>query len=258
MKRLIPVIVVIALALGPGLAQEESTARRAAEPNGVVEIELIDGSVTVTGWDRAEVELGGGLAECLEALEFTGSGNRTVVRLEHPGGCGGAAAGADLIVRAPHASEVKVETISADIEVTEVTGVAVLATVSGAIEVTGVLSEADLSTMSGAIGLTSGGVLKRGRFQSVSGGITVATGLSTDGRYNFETVSGPIVIRLPANVSADFEVETFSGEIRNQFGPEARKATEFLPAKELSFTAGKGGARVTAESVSGTIELTRE
>ena len=114
------------------------------------------------------------------------------------------------------------ETISADIDVTEVTGVVVLASVSGNIEVAGILSEADLSSMSGHIGLTSGGVLQRGRFQSVSGGITVAAGLSTDGRYNFETVSGHIEIRLPADVSADFEVETFSGEISNQFGPELK------------------------------------
>jgi predicted membrane protein len=68
-------------------------------------------------------------------------------------------------------------------------------------------------------------------------------------------MSGSIDLFLPADVAADFDVSTFSGSIRNDFGPAARRTSEYIPGKELSFTSGKGGARVVAKSFSGAVNL---
>ena len=74
-------------------------------------------------------------------------------------------------------------------------------------------------------------------------------------RYSFESVTGSITLRVPVGAAADYEIETFSGDIRNDFGPQARKTSEYLPAKSLSFSTGSGGARIQAESFSGVVRL---
>ena len=45
--------------------------RAAADPTGSVEVSNVSGTVTVTGWDRNEVEVTGELGEGTERLEFT-------------------------------------------------------------------------------------------------------------------------------------------------------------------------------------------
>jgi DUF4097 and DUF4098 domain-containing protein YvlB len=64
-----------------------------------------------------------------------------------------------------------------------------------------------------------------------------------------------VELALPANVSADFSISSFSGEIENELGPPARKASRWTSEKELSFTTGSGGAKVTVETLSGDIRL---
>ena len=53
----------------------------------------------------------------------------------------------------------------------------------------------------------------------------------------------------------EFEVETFSGRIKNAFGPEAERTSEYAPGQELRFTTGGGDASVEVESFSGTVEI---
>jgi len=57
--------------------------RAAADPAGQVEISNIAGSVVVTGWDRAEVEVTGELGKGAERLEFSRAGKLTRVKVDH-------------------------------------------------------------------------------------------------------------------------------------------------------------------------------
>jgi hypothetical protein len=50
-------------------------------------------------------------------------------------------------------------------------------------------------------------------------------------------------------------VSTFSGAITNDLGPAAEKSSRFTPEKELSFTTGTGGARITVETLSGAVGI---
>ena len=70
-----------------------------------------------------------------------------------------------------------------------------------------------------------------------------------------QTVSGDVELRLPSTVGADFEVHTFSGDIRNEFGHEARRTSEYGPGRELEFSNGDGSARVYVKTLSGEIRL---
>jgi hypothetical protein len=69
-----------------------------------------------------------------------------------------------------------------------------------------------------------------------------------------ETVSGPVELLLPAGFAADFSISTFSGAIVNELGPAA-KAEGWGPGKDLKFTSGQGGARVSVETLSGAIHI---
>ena len=62
----------------------------------------------------------------------------------------------------------------------------------------------------------------------------------------------------PANVSADFSISSFSGNIDNELGPPARKASRWTSEKELSFSTGTGGAKVSVETLSGNIRLRKK
>ena len=50
-------------------------------------------------------------------------------------------------------------------------------------------------------------------------------------------------------------MSSFSGAITNELGPAAEKSSKWTPQKELSFTTGSGGARITIETLSGAIGI---
>ena len=69
--------------------------------------------------------------------------------------------------------------------------------------------------------------------------------------------SGDVVVAGTnvAGLAAEFSVSTFSGDITNELGPAAEKSSRWTPEKELSFTTGSGGARVTVETLSGAVHI---
>jgi len=78
------------------------------------------------------------------------------------------------------------------------------------------------------------------------------------GSLGVETVSGAVELFFAAGADADFNVTTFSGSVTNELGPAAQKKDEFSPEKELTFTTGKGGTRVSVETLSGAISIRKK
>jgi DUF4097 and DUF4098 domain-containing protein YvlB len=283
------VVLALSVAALPALAQQRVDEKRPAGKNGVVEIRNVAGSVRVTGWDREEVAVTGTLGKGTERLEFSGSGNRTLVKVVLPH-FSHHVDGSDLEIKVPAGSTLDVETISADISVDGVSETVKLEsisgsitaggdprrfdvkTVSGDVEVTaanapgraksvsgrvtlkGVAGAVEASSVSGEVSVT-GGSVSNVELETTSGSITLNAGLAKDARVEAKTVSGEVELSLPANVGADFEVKTFSGDITNEFGQPARRTSEYGPGKELSFSVGGGGARVEAKSFSGSVYL---
>lgn len=79
--------------------------------------------------------------------------------------------------------------------------------------------------------------------------------LASDARLDAESVSGDVDIRFGKPVNGEFELETFSGDIDSCFGPKPERKSQYAPGTELRFTQGSGGARVSIDTLSGTISI---
>jgi DUF4097 and DUF4098 domain-containing protein YvlB len=282
------------LALVPGLAWTEQRVdeTRDADADARIDVEIVSGSLEITGWDRNQVRVTGTIGDDVRELEVSGSGSSISIDLDVPDSWGRRRRDIDarLEISIPAGARLSVETVSADVRVEEVTGSVELASVSGTIKVSGSPARAEVETVSGDIEVAgrqtaisaesvsgdieltgaaqtvdassvsgdievSAGDIERATFESVSGDLDFAGGLTAKARLHAEAHSGNTTLRLPADTSATWEVETFSGNVSNDFGPGPQKSSEHGPGKWLKFTTGSGDARITVESFSGNVRL---
>ncbi len=287
-------MVVLSLFLGQATiwAAQQVDETRSANPNAQVEIDVISGSIRITGWDRDEIAIQGTVGDDVEELEISGNNERISIDLDIPENWGNRRKeiDVDLEISAPRGIRLEVETVSASIEATNLSGTAELASVSGAITVSGPLDRASVETVSGGIEIdgeqtrvetesvsgsirltgasesveasTVSGQIKitaesvdRARFESVAGRIEFRGSLNEGGRLDAEVHSGGVLLELPADTAARFEIETFSGSIDNEFGPAAERSDRYSPGKWLKFMTGDGSAEINVESFSGTVKL---
>lgn len=288
MRKLAAWAAVVMLAAVPAWAERTVDESRPLSPTGRVEVSNVEGSVKVIGWSSAEVEITGTLGPDVEELEITG--DESVLRIEvkaprHPEGLE-----TDLVLRVPVGAGIEVETVSATIEVEGLTGSVNLESVSGWVKTAGRPAELSIETVSGdvtvaesaprtdlasvsgsiTVDLATGrleaesvsgairvenGSLEGASFETVSGDISYAGDIVGRGSYEIESMSGGVTLLVPPSVSAEFDISTFSGNIDNDIGPKARETSKYTPEKELSFSTGSGGARVSIASFSGSIKI---
>jgi len=111
--------------------------------------------------------------------------------------------------------------------------------------------------VSGDVRVETTSAVERGDFESVSGALDLAFGLTAGARLSIESYSGNVTLSLPSDVAGSFRVESFSGRIDNDFGAKAERTSEHGPGHQLEFTAGSDGARVAIETFSGNVSLQR-
>lgn len=266
----------------------------AADASGAVEVSNVSGSVTVTGWDRNEVEVTGDLGDGTERLDFVSGDKVTRIKVvlpEHTYNVDDT----ELVVHVPVASRLSVNSVSADIVVSGVVGAQRLQsvsadvhtaagtedveckTVSGDVVVDGtgkkglltittvsgdasalrVAGEVNANTVSGNL-ILGLGETARSRLRSTSGDITMAARIAADGKVDIDTISGDVRMNLLAPVDAEFDVASFSGEIKNCFGPKPASASEYSPGKELRFSEGQGTARIRIKTLNGDVSICRK
>jgi len=285
--------VALALLLLPAGAQAQQSVERstAAAPDGVVEIENIAGNVRIEAWDRNEVAMNARLGAGIERVDFERDGSTVSIRVVYPRH-GRNVEGADLAIRVPAGSRVRVEGVSSDVSVTNVRGDVEASSVSGNVVVTGgsravkaesVSGNVDVTAptndvrahsvsgrveVSGATGFieaetTSGDVMVDGRdasslsLHSVSGRVSYRGSLTRNSSVNIESFSGTVDFAIPANTVGDFEASTFSGGISNDFNNERPRTERRGPGSELEFSTGSNGAQIELNSFSGTIRIRR-
>ena len=135
--------------------------------------------------------------------------------------------------------EAELTTVSAGIEVRDLSGVIDRQSVNGKLDI-GVGSFSDVS------------------METVNGRIDFNSNLRNGGDLDIETVNGKVVVNFVGGVSADFDVNTFNGRINNCFGPKPERTSEYAPGWELSFTEGGGEASVTVSTLNGGVTLCKE
>jgi DUF4097 and DUF4098 domain-containing protein YvlB len=266
----------------------------AADASGTVEVSNVSGSVTVTGWDRNEVEVTGELGDGTERLDFVSGDKVTRIKVilpEHTYNVDDT----ELVVRVPAASRLSVNSVSADIGVSGVLGAQRLQAVSGDVHTVAGTEDVECKSVSGdvvvdgagkkgllTITTVSGdasalrvagevnantvsgnlilglGETARSRLRSTSGDITIAARIAADGKVDIDTISGDVRMNLLAPVDAEFDVASFSGEIKNCFGPKPASASEYGPGKELRFSEGQGTARIRIKTLNGDVSICRK
>ncbi|HSC06454.1 MAG TPA: DUF4097 family beta strand repeat-containing protein [Steroidobacteraceae bacterium] len=292
-KSLIAVAALLLAPLAWGGDEGQVDKRAPADPQGEVEVSNVAGNVSISGWDRNEVQVTGTLGEDVERLDFISEPKRTIIRVKHKetqrrhGDTD-----AELAIRVPSASRLNVSTVSAEISITHVTGeqrlqsvsgdvsseiagedveaktvsgnvvlrgegkaaVVTVTTVSGDAQVRRAAGELSANSVSGSLNLDLDSIT-RARVRTTSGDLQLEGPLARDARVDAETISGELVLDFKKPINAEFEIESFTGDIQNCFGPKAQPKSEYGPGSELNFKEGAGSARVIAQSMSGDIQL---
>jgi DUF4097 and DUF4098 domain-containing protein YvlB len=146
---------------------------------------------------------------------------------------------------------------SGDVEISTVAGDLRVNVLSGDVQIRQVTGDVEVKTVSGEIDLRDARS-KNVRLGSTSGDIAFDGTIDPAGRYELQTHSGDVELTLPANIGAQLTVSTYNGEIDSDF------PLTLLPGqhgeasghgKAFTFTLGRGGARITAETFSGDINI---
>ena len=129
-----------------------------------------------------------------------------------------------------------------------------LKTATGDITVDGGGEDVSLSTVSGVL-RAAGGVVERGRFESVTGPINFAGDLARGGDVRLDTHSGAIEVRLARGAAVEMDAQSVTGGIENSWTTARPAVGREGRGMELGTSSGMGGARVSIRSFKGNVRL---
>jgi DUF4097 and DUF4098 domain-containing protein YvlB len=232
--------------------KEEPTRTLTLQAGGYLSLENINGDVTIEGWKKNEVSISAvkrGKSKDLDRIkievdvdkyegkdwihietEYLASDSGLLGFLKNAGG-----GIVDYTIKAPADATLEdVELVNGNLKVTGITGYLSLGTVNGSINATGIAGNAWIETVNGNLDLSFD---KMGEGQSV----------------DLDSVNGAIALRIPAKASAHVEAETLNGNITNEFGLTVDRG-EWV-GRSMEGVLGSGGARITIETVNGSIDI---
>jgi hypothetical protein len=291
---LLATLALATVACRPETARAQRDARTridttfAFSKGGRVELGLVSGEITVTGWTRPE-------ARVIARLERDGyldaSFSSDHIRIETRSRSRRLGEGRyELMV--PIGTRVQASAVSGDIRITATAGEVQASAVSGSIEVLDAADRIEIGTVSGDIHAerlrgrthiravsgeldarditgdlsaeTVNGEIKlrnvkssRVRAGTVSGEITYVGTIEPSGSYEFNTHSGEVRLEIPSDAGATLNLQTFSGSITSRFPIAMQPGQISRRGRQQEFTIGGGGARIIIETFSGSITLER-
>ncbi|HEV7491584.1 MAG TPA: DUF4097 family beta strand repeat-containing protein [Rhodanobacteraceae bacterium] len=220
---------------GAALAGTPINETRPVSADARIDVSNIKGEVTVSGWDKSEVQISGTLGDGAKNLAVDGGADHLTIKVQPPDKQGWFSWGADsrmsdttLDLKVPRNAEMKIEVVSADVALSGVAGRALTVnSVSGKLRLDSDAKEVEIDSVSGNIELT--GKAERGHLETVSGNVR-ARGLggqikletvsgdvdAENGDYreiSAGTVSGDINLRGKPSKDARVDIETMSGDV---------------------------------------------
>jgi len=220
-------------------------------PGARISLENINGDITVSGGSGSQVEIvahkKAGTQEYLDDMKIVVEADQDYVRIEtrHPKREGSwfkwnhDASGSvayELSVPADVTLDT-IETINGDVTIRAVSGTVKAGTVNGSLEIENLVGDVSLETVNGSISA---------EFDALSG----------SQRVDAETVNGKIALRLPEEASARVTAETVNGSIDcDDFGLKPEKG---FVGRDLSGDIGGGDARISLDTVNGSIRINRK
>ena len=292
MNKTFTMLILICAAAGAAWASQPVNETIPVAPGAEISVENLAGSLTFEGWGSAMLEVTGTLGDGVERLDIDiDEDGEIYLEVEFDEDFHGKQTqSTDLTIRLPAGSPLSVETVSASISVSGMSGGLDLETVSGAIQVSGfpasldienvsgsvdvetAPSESDVESVSGHIEIGSvmgdidaanvsgdivinGGTLGEASMETVSGNITCLAAPGPAGDVDMETMSGVISLLVDAGAVASYDLMTQWGPYSRAGGGEPQRTSKYTPGKELSFNTGSGGPHISLESFSGAIKL---
>ncbi len=191
--RYLPLL--LGLCVGQALAETPIDLRHDASPSVRVSVSNVAGTVTVTGWDRNEVQVSGQLGDGSKPLAITGSNSDLSIKVEPQGSSGWLNWSSDrrmspstLELHVPKAASLDISVVSAPMVVDGLDGGSIhIASVSGRARVSANTPSLKVNSVSGNIELS--GHAETASLQTVSGDILAPT---LGGEAKLETISGHI------------------------------------------------------------------
>ena len=269
-------------------AQTKVNEKRPAAADGVIGIDVLSGSVDVKGWANKELQVTGTVTPADAQLKISGDPRNLQVTLVPEQG---KQVNANLEVYVPAGCTVRIKGVKTSIHASGVTGTVEAESVEGDI-VASNTAAVELQTVTGKIDLSGSG--PNGRVHAVNGSISVKGGvgeinassvdgpivvsgdkfsrvrLSTvNGQAEFEgqlgaaatlsaqSVSGTIKITLTGSTGADITANSMGGKIEYELPDVTVSHSSRGPRQALAFSTGGGGAKVSVQTLSGAIVLSR-
>jgi DUF4097 and DUF4098 domain-containing protein YvlB len=239
MKTIYLTPLLLALSIGEAFASTPINLSKDIRPNAKISIENVKGEVTVTAWDKNQVQVSGTLGDGARPLELEGDDRNVEIHVEGDEKKGNWFSwGNDsrmqptiLNVRVPKAVEVSISVVSAPVSIDGLDGGKIdvesvsgriranlrspdvsMQTVSGTIDLAGRADKADLQTVSGDI--TAPNVADKVDAQTVSGRMTIGGGPWKEA--SFSTVSGDTQITGGPTRDGKLDVDSMSGDVQLQ------------------------------------------
>jgi len=221
------------------------------DPGARISLENINGDITVTGGSGNQVEIvahkKAGEQEYLDGMKIVVDADDDYIRIEtrHPkregswfnwGGDTSGSVSYELSVPADVTLDT-IETVNGDVTIRAVSGTVKAATVNGSLDIENLVGDVSLETVNGSISAD---------FDALAG----------SQRVDAETVNGKIALRLPESASARVTAETVNGSIDcDDFGLKPEKG---FVGRDLSGDIGDGAARISLDTVNGSIRINRK
>jgi DUF4097 and DUF4098 domain-containing protein YvlB len=251
---------------------------RPVSANARIDVSNIKGSVTVSGWDKSEVQVSGTLGDGAKGLAVEGGADHLTIKVQTPDKQGWFSWGADshmgdttLDLKVPRNAEMKIEVVSADVALSGVAGRALsVNSVSGKLRLDSDAKEVEIDSVSGNIDLTgkaerahletvSGNVRSRGlggqiKLETVSGDVDAENGDYRE--ISAGTVSGDINLRGKPTKDARVDIETMSGDVHLYLPAEISahlRATTFSGSIRSDFGKVKEEERGPGSSLDATL-----
>jgi hypothetical protein len=145
---------------------------------------------------------------------------------------------------------VRLNSVNGDLVVRGASGRLSLTTVDGGIRGSDLEGDVQATAVDGAIELTG---VRSGSVEAttVDGDISMTGEVRAEGRYHLSSHDGDVTLTAPA-IDATVAISTFEGDFTSDF-PVTVNAT----GRKMTFTLGKGSARIELESFDGEVALRR-
>lgn len=253
MLALVAIITAASAVMAQERVQEEFHQTYQLSPQGRVQLENINGSVRITGWDRNEVKVDAVkwayLTERLNEAQIVVDANPESVRIStrYPDreqnftddrvGRRNNPATVEYTLFVPRGARIdSVELINGDLQIEGLSNDVRASSINGHVSARGLVGEAKLSTINGNLEAT---------FNQLDASKSIA----------LTSVNGNVTITIPSDANATLRASSVHGGINNDFGLPVRKG-EYV-GFDLAGQLGQGTTRIKLANVNGSINIRR-